>query len=138
MQPIVSLNAYIFLSAGAKFKVCPIKLIPISLIFCLNSSIEIFILYPGIASNLSAVPPVIPSPLPLIFATGIPSAATIGITISVILSPTPPVECLSTIRSDISLKSNTSPEFAIANVKFKISSCVIPFIQIAIIRAAAW
>ncbi len=59
-QEIASLSAYIFLSAGAKFNVCPIKLIPISFTFCLNSSMPIPILYPGIDSSLSAVPPLNP------------------------------------------------------------------------------
>ena len=77
---------------------------------------------------MSAVPPVKPSPLPDIFATGIPSDAIIGIRIIVILSPTPPLECLSTMQSDISLKSNVSPELAIASVRFLVSSSVIPFI----------
>jgi hypothetical protein len=35
-------------------------------------------------------------PRPLIFPTGTPQAATIGPTAIVVLSPTPPVECLST------------------------------------------
>ena len=69
----------------------------------------ISVLYPGIASNLSFVPPVKPSPLPDIFATFTPSDATTGIRINVILSPIPPVLCLST-TSPIFDKSNTSPE----------------------------
>ena len=96
VQLIVSLSAYIFLSAGAKFIVCPIKLIPIFLTFSINLSSDTFVLYPGIDSSLSIVPPVIPNPLPDIFATGIPNDAIIGIRINVILSPTPPVLCLST------------------------------------------
>ena len=44
------------------------------------------------------MPPVWPSPRPLIFPNGTPQAATIGPTASVVLSPTPPVECLSTTR----------------------------------------
>ncbi len=39
-----------------------------------------------------------PSPRPLIFPNGTPHAATIGPTASEVLSPTPPVECLSTTR----------------------------------------
>ena len=109
VQLIVSLRLYIFLSAGAKFKVCPIRLIPIFFTFSLNCSTEMFVLYPGIDSNLSIVPPVKPSPLPDIFATGIPRDAIIGIKIKVILSPTPPVECLS-ITSPKSDKSRISPE----------------------------
>jgi hypothetical protein len=40
-QDIASLSAYIFLSAGAKSIVCPIRLIPISFTFFINSSVEI-------------------------------------------------------------------------------------------------
>ena len=127
VQLIESLNAYNFLSAGAKFKVCPIKLIPIFFTFSINSGISISVLYPGIASNLSFVPPVNPKPLPDIFATFTPRAATIGIRIIVTLSPIPPVLCLST-TFPIEDRSKTSPEYAIANVKFVVSSIVIPFI----------
>ena len=75
----------------------------------MNSSISISVLYPGIASNLSLVPPVKPSPLPDIFATFTPKEATIGISIRVILSPIPPVLCLSTTFPTDD-KSSTSPE----------------------------
>ena len=51
---------------------------------------------PGKLSSLSMVPPVWPSPLPLIFATGMPQAATMGARARDVLSPTPPVLCLST------------------------------------------
>ena len=44
VQLIASLKAYNFLSAGAKFNVWPIKLIPIFCTFCINSSIEISVL----------------------------------------------------------------------------------------------
>ena len=53
-------------------------------------------LYPGIDCNLSTVPPVNPKPLPDILATGTPKDATSGNNIKETLSPTPPVECLST------------------------------------------
>ena len=53
---------------------------------------------PGIDSSLSSVPPVWPSPRPLILPNGTPHAATIGPTAIDVLSPTPPVECLSTTR----------------------------------------
>ena len=89
-------------------------------------------------SSLSIVPPVMPKPLPDILATFTPRDATIGITIRVTLSPTPPLECLSTIISDISLKSSISPDFAIAKHKCFVSSSFIPFRQIAIVRAEAW
>ena len=42
------------------------------------------------------MPPVWPSPRPLIFPNGTPQAATTGPTAIDVLSPTPPVECLST------------------------------------------
>ena len=136
-QEIVSLRLYIFLSAGAKFRFCVIMLIPISCTFFINCSTSIFVLYPGIDSNLSAVPPVNPNPLPDIFATGTPIDATNGNNIKDTLSPTPPVECLSTIISFKDDKSNFSPEFAIAIVKLTVSFFVIPFIYIAITNAAA-
>ena len=60
-------------------------------------------------SNLSRVPPVCPNPRPLIFASLAPQAATIGPKTKEVLSPTPPVECLSTLIPSISLKSTTSP-----------------------------
>ena len=60
-------------------------------------------------SNLSAVPPVCPSPLPLIFRTLTPRDATIGTTIKVVLSPTPPVECLSNTCFPIDLVSIVLP-----------------------------
>src|SRR3954452_437921 len=46
-------------------------------------------------SSLSSVPPVWPSPRPEIIGTAPPHAATSGASTSETLSPTPPVECLS-------------------------------------------
>ena len=71
---------------------------PISRTCSTNASVVSSTSNPGIASSLSSVPPVCPSPRPLIFPNGTPQAATIGPTASVVLSPTPPVECLSTTR----------------------------------------
>ena len=48
------------------------------------------------AESLSSVPPVWPSPRPEIIGTKRPQAATIGASIRLTLSPTPPLECLST------------------------------------------
>ena len=76
--------------------------------------------------------PVYPSPLPLILITGIPQAATIGPIIKVVLSPIPPVECLSTFIPGISSNSKISPLSINILVRAKISSSVIPLIQIAI------
>ena len=50
---------------------------------------------PSIDSILSSVPPLEPSPRPLILPTGTPQAATSGVTTRDVLSPTPPEECLS-------------------------------------------
>ena len=99
--------------------------------------ISISVLYPGIDCILSTVPPVKPSPLPDIFATGTPNDATNGNKHIDTLSPTPPVECLSTIVLFNFDKSNISPEFAISIVKFVVSCFVIPFKYIAITNAAA-
>ena len=136
-QLIVSRSAYIFLSAGAKLAVWPIRLMPTFCTFSINSSVFISVLYPGIDSSLSTVPPVKPKPLPDIFATGTPSDAIIGINTNVILSPTPPVLCLSITVLEIFDKSRISPECAISNVKFVVSSLFNPLIYIAIISAAA-
>lgn len=70
-----------------------------------------------LSKDLSKVPPVCPSPLPDILATGTPQAAIKGAKAIVVLSPTPPVECLSTFTPFIADKSITSPEFIIASVR---------------------
>jgi hypothetical protein len=61
-----------------------------------NCFSERFAEKPGTDSSLSMVPPVSPRPRPESLATGPPQAAAMGSEISEILSPTPPVECLST------------------------------------------
>ena len=63
----------------------------------MNSSLLSAARQPGIDSSLSRVPPVCPSPRPDSCGTAAPHAATSGVSGSVILSPTPPVECLSTV-----------------------------------------
>jgi hypothetical protein len=103
-----------------------------------NSSPERLVLKPGIASSLSTVPPVCPSPRPLILATGNPNAARIGTTTRVVLSPTPPVECLSTVIPLIADKSTVSPEATIARVKAVVSSALMPLKYIAISNADIW
>ena len=123
---VTSRSAYKSLSAGARFPVCPITLIPVFFTVSKNSCAERSIRKPDIDSSLSSVPPVNPSPRPLIFATGTPHAATIGPTISVVLSPTPPVECLSTLIPSIGDKSTKSPESRIAKVNAASSSFSIP------------
>ena len=78
---------------------------------------------PGIDSSLSSVPPVCPSPRPLIFPNGTPQAATIGATAIEVLSPTPPVECLSTtFRPSAPARSIVSPLRIIASVSASVSA----------------
>jgi hypothetical protein len=72
---------------------------------------------------LSIVPPVWPRPRPLIFPNGTPQAATIGPTAIEVLSPTPPVECLSTQRRPIAApRSILSPLAIIASVSANVSA----------------
>ena len=115
--PVTSRRAYKILSAGQIFPVCPQTAIEMSFTCFINSSFSKKTLSPSNDSSLSSVPPVKPSPRPLIFATLNPSAAKIGIVTKVVESPTPPVECLSTVVPFISEKSKTSPLFFIASVK---------------------
>ena len=90
---------------------------------------------PGIDSSLSRVPPVCPSPRPDSCGTATPHAATSGASGSVILSPTPPVECLSAVRRDNVEKSIRSPDAIIALVQREISSRFMPLSRIAMASA---
>ena len=67
-----------------------------------------------------------------------PHDATMGAKIKLILSPTPPVECLSQTNSSSKIldQSIVSPEAVIASVKLTVSSGVIPLEKIAILIAA--
>ena len=123
--PVTSLKAYNFLSAGVKFPDCPTTATLFSLTNFTNVASSISTWKPSIASNLSIVPPVWPNPRPLIFATGTSTAATNGAKTNVVVSPTPPVECLSTLTPLISLKSIISPELTIAIVNAARSSSFI-------------
>ena len=71
----------------------------------------------GIDSSLSRVPPVWPKPRPDIFANFTPALATRGPKTKEVLSPTPPVECLSTLTPLIMDKSTIFPELSIASVR---------------------
>ncbi len=81
------------------------------------------------------MPPVCPSPRPDSCGTATPNDATSGASGSVILSPTPPVECLSAVGRDRLEKSMRSPEAIIAPVQRATSGRVIPRSRIAIARA---
>ena len=130
---VTSRKAYIFLSAGTRLPVCPMTATPFSRTIFLKESIDCSMFVPGMDSSLSKVPPVWPRPLPLIFATVPPHAATSGATINVVVSPTPPVECLSSLIPGKSLRSTTSPECIILIVRSAVSLDVIPLCKIAII-----
>ena len=77
---------------------------------------------PGMASSLSSVPPVWPSPWPESLTTCMPSSAASGATTSVVPSPTPPVECLSTVGPESRERSSRSPDSTIAWVRATASS----------------
>ena len=93
---------------------------------------------PGIDSSLSSVPPVCPSPRPLIFANGTPQAATTGPRAIEVLSPTPPVECLSTTFLPRAARSIVSPLATMASVSACVSAGVRPSKYTAMQNAAIW
>ena len=103
-----------------------------------NNELSGVVLYPGIDSNLSRVPPVCPKPRPEIIGVYIPQDATMGANIMLTLSPTPPVECLSTTGPFKSFQFNLSPDFTIWSVRKKVSSVDIPLNITAIQKAAIW
>ena len=123
---VTSRSAYIFLSAGARFAVCPAITKPTFSAFSRNFSGVMAVEKPGKDSSLSIVPPVCPRPRPDIFAILPPHAATIGHRTSEVLSPTPPVECLSAVCSPSGERSTTSPECSISMVSCAVSSGVMP------------
>ncbi len=101
----------------------------------MKSSFDIVTDKPLMDSNLSKVPPVCPNPLPDIFATGTPAAATKGARTIVVLSPTPPVLCLSTLMPLILDKSIKSPERIIWSVRVAVSLVLKPWKNAAIKKA---
>ena len=90
---------------------------------------------PATDSSLSRVPPVWPRPRPDSCGTATSNTATSGASGSVILSPTPPVECLSAVGRESPEKSIRSPLAIIAAVHVAISRRVIPLSSTAIARA---
>ena len=120
--PVTSRSAYMRLSAGTRFSVCPITQRPVLCTISKKRRIGISMLTPGIDSSLSSVPPVWPRPRPDIFATVPPQAATSGAITSVVVSPTPPVECLSTFTPGKADRSTVSPERIIASVRAAVSA----------------
>ena len=80
---------------------------------------------PGIDSSLSMVPPVWANPLPASIGTVAPHARSAGARIMLILSPTPPVECLSTA---VGFRGSDSPLSSMDVVKWYVSSEFSPLI----------
>ena len=113
---VTSRRAYNRPSAGARSLLWPTSARPISRACLRKAASESSPLQPGMLSSLSMVPPVCARPRPLILATVRPSAASIGVRIKLVLSPTPPVECLSTVSLRL-LRSNCSPLPAITSVR---------------------
>jgi hypothetical protein len=92
-------------------------------------------LKPGIDSSLSSVPPVMPSPRPETMGTQQPVQATSGARMSEVLSPMPPVECLSTTAGWPGRCVKTSPLSNIARVSAAVSRAVMPLKKTAIAKA---
>ena len=115
--PVTSRRAYNRRSAGAISGVWPIIAQPSLVTWPLISASDSAVRKPGIASSLSSVPPVWPRPRPDIIGTATPHAATSGASTSDTLSPTPPVECLST--RGVGHESNVRrwPEASMASVR---------------------
>jgi hypothetical protein len=78
-----------------------------------------------------------PRPRPEIIGIAKPQAATIGASGIETLSPTPPVECLSTLGAAMWEKSSTSPECIIADVHAPVPGFR-PRMKTAIAIAAIW
>ena len=135
--PVRSRSAYSTRSAGTSAGVWLTIAAPHRARTVSNSSSESADLKPGIASSLSRVPPVCPSARPLIMGTASPQAAASGATRKLVLSPTPPVECLSTATLPSRDGSNFSPESRMATVRARVSSTVSPCSHAAISHAAS-
>ena len=93
---------------------------------------------PGIDSSLSSVPPVCPSPRPDILPKMAPQAATSGASTSVTLSPTPPLECLSSTGRRRTPRSSVLPLSTIARASASVSASLRPRSTIAMSSALAW
>ncbi len=134
--PVTSRRAYSFLSAGVRLPVWLISTMRLSFANRIASSSVTSTRKPGIDSSLSIVPPEKPSPRPLIFTTGTSTDATSGASTSVVVSPTPPVLCLSALKPATPERSNILPERAISIVRLAVSSASIPLKNTAIRNAA--
>jgi hypothetical protein len=77
-------------------------------------------------SSLSSVPPVCPSPRPDILPKIAPQAATSGARTSVTLSPTPPLECLSSTGRRSTPSSSVLPLSTMALASHRVSASLRP------------
>ena len=135
-------------SAGTSVGVWPAMAKPHCCRIARNSGRGSWVRKPGMVSSLSSVPPVWPSERPEIMgsqsvkhspsAAGAPAAATMGAISSEVLSPTPPVECLSTAKEWSDEVSSVSPEKRMAWVSAASSCGLSPRRKIAISSAAVW
>mmetsp|Transcript_1057 Transcript_1057/g.2601 ORF Transcript_1057/g.2601 Transcript_1057/m.2601 type:complete len:204 (-) Transcript_1057:154-765(-) len=135
---VTSRSAYSFLSTGQMAGIGEMITTPISESCFRISSMESSVRNPGIDSSLSSVPPVCPNPRPDIIGTHSPSEAARGASASETLSPTPPVECLSTTGRVWKEQSNVAPLSVIAWRRCPVSASVIPRMYTAISHAEAW
>jgi hypothetical protein len=133
--PVMSRSPYNLPSAGASPAPAAQTTAPTSSNCAMNSSAVRDARQPGMLSSLSSVPPVWPRPRPESCGTATPNDATSGARGNVILSPTPPVECLSVVRFESPEKSSRSPLATMAIVRSRISSRPIPLRKIAIVMA---
>src|SRR5450759_4619604 len=93
---------------------------------------------PGIDSSLSTVPPVCPSPRPDILPKTAPLVAACGASTSVTLSPTPPLECLSSTGRRTTRRSSVLPLSTMARASSTVSASLKPLSTIAMSNALAW
>lgn len=119
--PVMSRRAYSLPSAGASSFPAAQTTPPTVWRLWKISSLVRLAFQPGMDSSLSKVPPVCPSPRPDSCGTAAPKETTRGMRGRVILSPTPPVECLSVVGLPSLVKFMRSPEAMMALVRFAIS-----------------
>ena len=79
-----------------------------------------------------------PSARPEIIGTMTPAEAARGAAIRLVLSPTPPVECLSTFTPGIADKSMVSPDRSMQSVRADTSLSVMPEKNTAMRNADNW
>ena len=133
--PETSRKAYSLRSAGTRSAVAPVMTQPTRSTTVRISSVDKFVRKPGIDSNLSSVPPVAPSPRPEIIGTFSPQQANSGAMTSEVLSPMPPVECLSTSVPKSLGHCSVAPLRSITSTKAAVSAASMPRKKIAIARA---